>query len=221
MIALEYVSGGLIEYGNKYRAVLSLSQGLGRHRRYTAPPCPWSSAPKLYPTGLGLCSFLHATMIFIMLCNLAAATALPLSSIDEHAAASECTCNDADHGRTMWNIVWSCVVTIFACTWVAIHPNIPKPQSPTWAVMMERGAITVLALLMPEFILVWAIRQWYAAADIAECCQAAADRAQRLAARNRAGEGDGSTAEEGSVNVNKVAEGGENGTTGKQGISHL
>ena len=27
--------------------------------------------------------------------------------------------------RTRFDIVWTCVTTLFICTWVAIHPNIP------------------------------------------------------------------------------------------------
>jgi hypothetical protein len=26
--------------------------------------------------------------------------------------------------RTIWNIVWSCLSTIFLCTWGSLHPNI-------------------------------------------------------------------------------------------------
>lgn len=39
-------------------------------------------------------------------------------------------CDTIGHCRTVWNIIWSCLITIFACTWVVVHPNIPQPKTP-------------------------------------------------------------------------------------------
>ena len=33
------------------------------------------------------------------------------------------------HQRTMWDSLWSCLATIFACSWVSVHPNIPGPMN--------------------------------------------------------------------------------------------
>jgi hypothetical protein len=63
----------------------------------------------------------------------------------------------------MWNIIWSSLTVIFACTWVACHPNIPGLEE-TW---LERKArrikVFVIAVLAPELIAAWAIRQFLAA----------------------------------------------------------
>src|SRR6266571_8656840 len=56
--------------------------------------------------------------------------------------------------RTHLDIIWSCVSTLFICTWVAIHPNIP---------LRGEGL-----LLVPEFVLIWVYRQWDATRYIAE-----------------------------------------------------
>ena len=32
---------------------------------------------------------------------------------------------DACAGRTVWDILWSCLATTFAVTWVSVHPNVP------------------------------------------------------------------------------------------------
>lgn len=94
-------------------------------------------------------------------------------------------CDTIGHCRTIWNIIWSCLVTIFACIWVAIHPNVPQPiascdNQPLKLVDMFRGpgeklGIALLALLAPEFIFVWASRQWLRARSIAKECQEAAE----------------------------------------------
>ena len=38
------------------------------------------------------------------------------------------SCSDISHCRTISSIIWSCIVTTFSCTWVAVHPNIPCPK---------------------------------------------------------------------------------------------
>ena len=38
-------------------------------------------------------------------------------------------CKDLSHCRSIWNIVWSCLVTIFSCTWIAVHPNVPCQEA--------------------------------------------------------------------------------------------
>ena len=90
------------------------------------------------------------------------------------------SCSDLSHCRTIWNIIWSCIVTIFSCTWVAVHPNIPCPKkmeaknrfqrwilNPILSFAEHRLLLFVCALLVPEYILAWAIRQYLRARKIA------------------------------------------------------
>lgn len=120
--------------------------------------------------------------------------------------------------RTIWDIVWSCVITIFACIWVAIHPNMPQLRAPvqrissqkpegsekwSWlrtkawpltrllrniwrcylrdmcASLADKLGIALLALLAPEFIFAWALRQWLRARSLAKECSTAAGRSDR------------------------------------------
>lgn len=37
-------------------------------------------------------------------------------------------CKNFDQSRTVWGIIWSCLVTVFARAWVSIHPNVPRPR---------------------------------------------------------------------------------------------
>ncbi|KAF9443006.1 hypothetical protein P691DRAFT_642686, partial [Macrolepiota fuliginosa MF-IS2] len=61
-------------------------------------------------------------------------------------------------------LVWSCLVTIFACTWVAVHPNMPRPCDSGWTVFRQRMKVMVYAVLGPEFVTMWALRQRIGAA---------------------------------------------------------
>ena len=84
---------------------------------------------------------------------------------------------DSDHFFSRSNIVFghrdtssivvSCLATVFACTWTAIHPNIPSPKDSGWAIFKRRIFTTIYALLAPEAITAWAMRQHFAAKRIA------------------------------------------------------
>ncbi|THU96649.1 hypothetical protein K435DRAFT_664041, partial [Dendrothele bispora CBS 962.96] len=84
--------------------------------------------------------------------------------------------------RTVEEILYSCLVVVFTCTWVAIHANIPRDFSflsrreetknsfeITWErVMLRNVSCMILSLLAPELIILWAMRQWFAARYIAK-----------------------------------------------------
>lgn len=75
------------------------------------------------------------------------------------AISSLCT----GKGRTLWSIILSCVTTLFACAWTAIHPNMSGPLEGGVVVGVRRLTLMVLTLGVPELIVAWAIRQLYAA----------------------------------------------------------
>ncbi|KAF9466843.1 hypothetical protein BDZ94DRAFT_1186357 [Collybia nuda] len=70
--------------------------------------------------------------------------------------------------RNVWNIVWSCLVTISACVWIAVHPNIPASTDTQLVVAVRRAGLMMCALIAPEVIILWAMRQWYSARKIAQ-----------------------------------------------------
>ena len=105
--------------------------------------------------------------------------ASPISPINSRSFEPN-SCTDLTHCRTIWNIIWSCLVTIFSCTWVAVHPNIPCPKkreanncvqrwiwNPFLSFAEHRLPLFVCALLVPEYVLAWAIRQYLSARKIA------------------------------------------------------
>ncbi|KAK0209960.1 hypothetical protein DFS33DRAFT_1289497 [Desarmillaria ectypa] len=71
--------------------------------------------------------------------------------------------------RTLWNIVWSCLATIFACTWLAVHPNVPGRNITTKGAIpgvVERAKIMAIAILAPEAIVSWAAEQFIVAWEL-------------------------------------------------------
>ncbi|KAK0432177.1 hypothetical protein EV421DRAFT_1742517 [Armillaria borealis] len=65
--------------------------------------------------------------------------------------------------RTVSNIVWSCLATIFASTWLAIHPNVPGRKIRDKGAIsraVERAKVMGIAILAPEVIVSWAAEQF-------------------------------------------------------------
>jgi hypothetical protein len=67
--------------------------------------------------------------------------------------------NDVGQWRTAWDIVRSCFITILSCTWVSLHANIPAPGEKWKKVKFRRLGLTIIALLAPELVVSWALRQ--------------------------------------------------------------
>ncbi|KAF8522628.1 hypothetical protein BU17DRAFT_44502 [Hysterangium stoloniferum] len=70
--------------------------------------------------------------------------------------------------RSAADIVCSCLTTILACSWVSVHPNIPSPDDSWWTIGKQRLKIMFWALIAPELVLIWAMRQYYGAKRISE-----------------------------------------------------
>ncbi|KAJ3851249.1 hypothetical protein EV368DRAFT_43568 [Lentinula lateritia] len=69
--------------------------------------------------------------------------------------------------RTVVGILWSCLAVLFTCTWVAVHPNIPRPnQVEQWKGIKQRIGFMLLTLIAPEATLWIAVRQWLAAREL-------------------------------------------------------
>ncbi|KAI3603625.1 hypothetical protein WG66_006086 [Moniliophthora roreri] len=77
-------------------------------------------------------------------------------------------CIDINGCRTTTGILWSCLSVILICTWVAIHPNIPKVGTHSAVVVYKNIELMAIAILGPEIMILWAMRQWYSAKKIAE-----------------------------------------------------
>ncbi|KAG2120181.1 hypothetical protein BD769DRAFT_1609219 [Suillus cothurnatus] len=79
--------------------------------------------------------------------------------------ASDCpSCNT----RTLWDIISSCGLTLFACTWTAIHPNIPDKDEGIVYATSRRLLLMLIAFLAPEFVVTWAAWQFLHARRVAK-----------------------------------------------------
>ena len=116
---------------------------------------------------------LSITMLFLLLVYyLVQGAFIDMSlmpSIDGHSLDTN-HCTNLAHFRTIWNIMWSCLATIFSCTWVTIHPNIPCPKkwNPVILFAEHHLPLFICALPVPEYVLAWAIRQFLRVWEIAK-----------------------------------------------------
>ncbi|KAJ7200041.1 hypothetical protein C8J57DRAFT_1631508 [Mycena rebaudengoi] len=77
------------------------------------------------------------------------------------------SCDDINNCRKLFDIIWGCLVTIFACTWVSVHPNVPPPDQGTLVFLWRRLKMMLMAIIAPELMVGFAARQffvsrWYA-----------------------------------------------------------
>ncbi|KDQ55325.1 hypothetical protein JAAARDRAFT_114003, partial [Jaapia argillacea MUCL 33604] len=70
--------------------------------------------------------------------------------------------------RTVWRIVSSCLTTIFACTWVAVHPNIPSPYKTNIQITLHQIRLMLITLIALELIIVWVMKQWFVSLQLAK-----------------------------------------------------
>lgn len=118
---------------------------------------------------LVLCTFLQILQ----------ATPLPLSHANSSLATADalgpvaCECpGTSDNGtqqlRSTYNIVNSCLLTLFTCVWTSIHPNINGPRDSWWTSIKRKTVTMLCAVIAPEIVFFWAVAQFIYAKLIAE-----------------------------------------------------
>jgi hypothetical protein len=103
--------------------------------------------------------FFELGYVFLAILSRNGAQALPIALTDQ---GSQVLCTD-QNCRSVWDIVWSCLVTISLCTWVAGHPNMPSPGHGKVVIGFFRAWLAMDSLFTPELVIVWAIQQWFVA----------------------------------------------------------
>ncbi|KAL0066136.1 hypothetical protein AAF712_006760 [Marasmius tenuissimus] len=75
-----------------------------------------------------------------------------------------------DETRTTVGIIWSCLSMIILCTWTSVSPNVPSVlrSGHEALVYWDNAKIFFVALVGPELIVFWSIRQWFAAREMAK-----------------------------------------------------
>ena len=96
----------------------------------------------------------------------------------------ESTTVDSFHARSVWNILWSCLMTTFACSWVSVHPNVPLKSEGVWEIRGRRLFLMFFAILAPEIMVMWAFKQWRGAVMIREAVNQAKPGPRKHAIRS-------------------------------------
>ncbi|KAJ7309334.1 hypothetical protein DFH08DRAFT_1050020 [Mycena albidolilacea] len=86
---------------------------------------------------------------------------LPIQHPDSRAAAE--SCDDINSCRKLFDIIWGCLATIFAATWVSAHPNVPPPNQSRLALFWRRLRMMLMAIIAPEVMVGFAARQFVTA----------------------------------------------------------
>ena len=66
-------------------------------------------------------------------------------------------------GRGTIDIIWSCVFTIFLCSWSVLCLNVPAENDSWWEPLWRKLCFSGLGMLGPEFTLQTALGQWISA----------------------------------------------------------
>ncbi|KAJ6473299.1 hypothetical protein DFH09DRAFT_1219109 [Mycena vulgaris] len=81
-------------------------------------------------------------------------------TLDPRAPGDSCDDNSC---RKLFDIVWGCLATIFACTWVSVHPNVPAPDEGWLACVWRRLRMMITTVVASELMVSFAARQFYTA----------------------------------------------------------
>ncbi|KAJ7439635.1 hypothetical protein B0H11DRAFT_2102124 [Mycena galericulata] len=102
-------------------------------------------------------------LILVHLLSKDAVIAPSVHVLDSRTSSSKDSCDDINNCRRLFDIVWGCLATIFACTWVSVHPNVPPPDQSWLALFWRRLKMMLIAVIAPELMVGFAARQWLAA----------------------------------------------------------
>lgn len=123
---------------------------------------------------VGKRSIMLLAIVFVFLVKRYGTQAVPLPAPPLTSSASEAPVfnrNDSSPGcnnRTVLDILWSCLATTFACTWVSVHPNVPYKGEGRWVLLRRRLYLMCFSIFAPEFMIMWAFKQWRGAVMIKE-----------------------------------------------------
>lgn len=65
--------------------------------------------------------------------------------------------------RTSYDLLWSCLATILACTWTTLHLNVPSSNDGRFRIFLRKAKWTAITILAPEVTAGLALSQWYKA----------------------------------------------------------
>ena len=78
-------------------------------------------------------------------------------------------------GRGTWSILWSCLATIFICTWSALHLDVPKRHG-RWYLLFRKLRWMLIAAAAPELTLARSAENFFEARDFLKDLRHRGDR---------------------------------------------
>ncbi|KAJ6565577.1 hypothetical protein DFH09DRAFT_1473741 [Mycena vulgaris] len=100
-------------------------------------------------------------MLLLFLVCLCSQRSTDTQTLDPRASVE--SCDNINNCRRMFDIVWGCLTTIFACTWVSVHPNVPPPDQSWLAHLWQRLQMMLITVIAPELMVGFAARQLFVA----------------------------------------------------------
>ncbi|KAJ6449587.1 hypothetical protein C8R45DRAFT_1084219 [Mycena sanguinolenta] len=88
-----------------------------------------------------------------------------------NARATTDSCDDINSCRTLFSIVRGCLATIFACTWVSVHPNVPPPGQSRLQLFWRRLKMMLIGIIAPEIMVGFAARQFFVSRKLSKECK--------------------------------------------------
>jgi len=114
-----------------------------------------------------VCSMLFLTLFLYYAWAYNPGIAAPIDSSIDSDNASLLLSRDAGSSdlcpRKRVEIIWSCIATILAASWVSVHPNLPHRKGSKVKKTLRRIELMLWAIITPELIIFWAMRQWHGA----------------------------------------------------------
>ncbi|KAK7024768.1 hypothetical protein R3P38DRAFT_3316487 [Favolaschia claudopus] len=83
---------------------------------------------------------------------------LPIVAQSSHESAQQ---SPSVTGRTLVDLIWGCLATIFACAWISVHPNFI-------AYFQRRLKMMLITIIAPEIVVGFAARQFFAARKLSK-----------------------------------------------------
>ncbi|RDW58569.1 uncharacterized protein DSM5745_11260 [Aspergillus mulundensis] len=84
-----------------------------------------------------------------------------------------------DNSRSSWDIVWTCLTTIFACTWTVQHMSVPRRNTSEGLITARRWILFTVALFAPEETVLLASDQFWHVWSLQARCNAAQAESDR------------------------------------------
>lgn len=103
--------------------------------------------------------------IFILTRNSAAKdlnNTTPIHSVTSHGLHKQGWTPQPD-GRGTMDILWSCTITMFLCSWSLLCMNMPGPKETRAQILWRKFSLTILGFLCPEILFAISFSQWLSA----------------------------------------------------------